>query len=328
MSIYPRAIPAKSLLNMHPVAIGGHGSTIDLTYFDGLAAQNSQRDIQGTGVVPADITISEVDTYDFGTIPTGGALIHLFTLNNIGGYTASLINELTLAAPFNFTGGSFPGAGGSCTANLTATTSCTIEVAFSPTAIGPQNGTITIEYFDGAVTQNKARLIQGTAVTPANLVISDAPLYDFGSPVLGSSVDKTFTIDNLGGFTASSIVGGGILTPYNYKDGIFPGTGGTCAPTLAPSTNCTIVVTYSPVAVGTDNDTVEIDYFDGVNTQTADRDVTGTGVTPAFITVAESPLLRLWNRSHQWCQYPYVHLGKYRGSSCNFGGRSGHWRPL
>src|SRR5690606_32498398 len=107
---------------------------------------------------------------------------------------------------------------------------------------GLQTDTIDISYFDGANNQNITRAVQGSGVTPATLTLSDAPIFDYGSPVLGSQTDHTFTVTNTGGFVATSIVGGGLLPPYEYKGGSYPGVGGTCTNSLASSSVCSIVV--------------------------------------------------------------------------------------
>ena len=108
--------------------------------------------MQGSGVVPAVLSITESDPYDFGLIPTGGQLTHIFTISNTGGFTASGVSEIGLAAPFLFTGGAFPGINGTCTANIFAASNCDIELEFAPTVTGLQLDTINFQYFDGAKT--------------------------------------------------------------------------------------------------------------------------------------------------------------------------------
>jgi len=278
------------VLEFSPTVANIYNDQLEISYNDGLSGQLAQRDIQGTGVIPATLTITESDPYNYGSIPTGGFITHTFTVSNTGGFSASGLAEVGLTAPFEFSGGAFPGAGGDCTTTLLPGDSCTLEINFSPTVTGLQQDTIALNYFDGATNQTVNRDIEGSGVTPASLSINEAPIFDYGSPVLGSQTDHTFNISNTGGFPASSIVGGGLLPPYEFKGGSYPGTGGSCAGTIAAGSTCSIVVTYSPTVVGVDNDTIEIDYFDGVNSQTATRDITGTGVVPAFLTLSEAPL--------------------------------------
>ena len=51
--------------------------------------------------------------------------------------------------------------------------------------------------------------------------------------------------------------GSGLSAPFSYKGGTYPGTGGTCAATLAAAGTCTVVVTYAPVTVAGTFDTID-----------------------------------------------------------------------
>lgn len=124
--------------------------------------------------------------------------------------------------------------------------------------------------------------------TPATLVINGGPTYMFGNVVSGSSVDHTFQVQNTGGTVASDMAGAGLAAPFRFKGSTYPGTGGTCATTLAANNaTCTIVVTFSPTAAATFNDSIEINYKSGVTVKMSSRAVsgTGTGVPRATLTL-------------------------------------------
>jgi hypothetical protein len=234
-----------------PTAGGAFSDTIDLSYFDGVAAQNTTRDIQGTGLSPASLTLSDGPTFDYGTVTIGNSVDKTFTVTNIGASSATGVSGAGLAVPYAFKGGSFPGTGGNCAASLAGGgTTCTIVVTFTPIGSGVQTDTIDISYNDGVAAQTASRDITGTAITPAILAVSDGPSYDFGTQATGSTTNKTFTITNSGGTTATGLGESGLAAPYALLGGGFPGTGGTCIATLAAGANCTIVVQYAPVGVG------------------------------------------------------------------------------
>lgn len=93
------------------------------------------------------------------------------------------------------------------------------------------------------------------------LSISDTPSYDFGNNYQNIPVDKTFTLSNT---TTSPIMG---IVPnafsssvFNFKGGLYPGTGGTCGNSLQRGASCTIVVTALHNAAGTINSAVSLDY--------------------------------------------------------------------
>ncbi|MCB0367503.1 MAG: choice-of-anchor D domain-containing protein, partial [Bdellovibrionales bacterium] len=272
-----------------PTATGVHSDTISLNYNDGIGAQNTTRDIQGSSATLAVITISDAVLYDYGTQPLGSNTDHTFNLNNTGGVPATALAGTGLAAPFSYKGGSYPGTGGSCGATLNNGVSCSIVVTYSPTAPGLHADTIQIDYNDGSSVVNATRDVQGTGASAAFLAVSDGPFYDYGTKANGSTTDYTFTVDNTGSIAATTIAGSGLVAPFTFKGGSYPGTGGSCASSLAAGSNCTIVVTYAPTVSGLHNDTIQLDYNDGLAPQTSTRDVQGTGAAPALLSISDGP---------------------------------------
>ncbi|MCB0356458.1 MAG: choice-of-anchor D domain-containing protein, partial [Bdellovibrionales bacterium] len=271
-----------------PTTAAVHTDTLSINYNNGASADVANRDLQGTGANPAVIDISNAPTLDFGSITVNSHDELSLTLTNSGGVDATAITGTGLAAPYTFKGGSYPGTGGTCGVSLAASASCTVVIAFDPTITGTFNDTLDINYNDGGAAQTSSRNITGIANTPAILAISNAPEYDFGSKALGSSTDKTLTIDNTGGSVATGVGGAGLAAPFTFKGGSYPGTGGTCTATINDSTNCTIVINYSPTTAALHTDTIDINYNDGATNQTAQRNVKGTGVSSALITISET----------------------------------------
>src|SRR5690606_36627492 len=136
-----------------------------------------------------------------------------------GGVSATSMSETGLAAPFAFTGGSYPGTAGTCGITLSAGGSCTLDITFTPTATGVTPDTIIISYNDGAIAQNATRQIQGRGVAPANLTITDSDPYDYGTVPTGSSNTRTFTVSNAGGIVATAMGGSGLVAPYSFLGG-------------------------------------------------------------------------------------------------------------
>lgn len=112
----------------------------------------------------------------------------------------------------------------------------------------------------------------------AVLAIDSGPTsYDFGTLLNGRTTDHTFTLTNSGDGDASSVSATSLSSPFSFKGGTYPGTGGTCGTTLLAGSSCTIVVEYSPALDITSNDTLEISYNDNISTQSVSRQVTGLG---------------------------------------------------
>jgi hypothetical protein len=81
--------------------------------------------------------------------------------------------------------------------------------------------------------------------------------------------------------------GGAMGTGFAWKDGVYPGTGGDCGPSLAKGATCTIVVTFTPGGVSPLFGQVRVSYNDGGATRTSVRALTGTPTARAHVTVAE-----------------------------------------
>lgn len=121
-----------------------------------------------------------------------------------------------------------------------------------------------------------------SAPTPAVLRISEAPSSSFGAVSVGSSVDKTFTVENSGEATARQI-SFGITGPFSR-------TGGNCGQSLnGEGRTCRIKMTFSPTTGGAATGTITIQYFNGTSMQNASITLTGTGTTPAVLTMSPSP---------------------------------------
>lgn len=101
----------------------------------------------------------------FGNVRTGTTSAALtLTLQNSGTATATGITTAFSSARYSRPAGA---AGGTCGTTLAAGTTCTINVVFSPTALGLANGTITVA--TGAVTvpvSGSPVALSGTGVAP------------------------------------------------------------------------------------------------------------------------------------------------------------------
>ncbi|MBC7690333.1 MAG: choice-of-anchor D domain-containing protein [Methylotenera sp.] len=264
-------------------AILSNGNLI-LSYNDGVTTQTANESMSGTGAPAATLTLSDGPTFGFGTHSMASSTDKIFTVTYAGGVPATSVAGATLSTPYTFKGGFFPGAGGTCGAIVSA--NCTVVVTYSPTSPGLTSSTLTLNYNTGATATSVSDGLTGTGSNTAVLTISDGVTYSYGTMATGTSTDKTFTITYLGGVPATSVIGSGLVTPYSYKGGSYPGTGGTCGSTI--SATCTVVVNYSPTTVGAQTDTITLNYNDGTSAQTAVRDVSATGATPATLVISDA----------------------------------------
>ncbi len=137
------------------------------------------------------------------------------------------------------TTGDFAVGSTTCTGQVAANASCTINVTFNPTALGSRTGTVTVastSSANGTLTSTLA----GRGV--ADVEASVASL-NFGNVDIGySATPQTFTVTN---YTAASIAltGFQIAGDYTYTT--------TCGANLPGLSTCTITVTFTPTAIGT-----------------------------------------------------------------------------
>ena len=100
-----------------PTTTGMHTDSAEINYDDGVGANIVVLNLQGTGENPAMLFISDPAVYDFGSVPTLSTGNKIFTVTNAGNITATAMAEVGLTAPFEFDGGFYPGAGGTCTSS-------------------------------------------------------------------------------------------------------------------------------------------------------------------------------------------------------------------
>lgn len=277
------------VLEYKPLAQGAYRGDLILHFNNGNDISQTSLKLLGLANVPAALTISDGPNYNFGSVATGGSLVHTFTVTNTGATNATSLLESGLAAPFSFYGGAYPGTSGTCGASLNSGASCTLVVQFAPTGTGMASDVISLSYFDGVLSQTANRHVMGTGAAPALLTISQTDPYDFGGGAIGSYTVYTFTVTNTGSVSATGLIGKGLAAPFEFYGGVFPGTDGTCGKTLAAAASCTMVVGFAPKTNSVFNDTIDLNYNNGVAYQTSSRQVTGAGYVPALITISNGP---------------------------------------
>jgi hypothetical protein len=109
---------------------------------------------------------------DFGPIDLGGSLARGMTITNAGEGVATELAG-SVAAPFEWSGGAYPGLAGDCATELAPGESCEIELVFTPTGLGPFGSELLLEYDDGRSDQSLSRTLSGQGVgATGNLVVN------------------------------------------------------------------------------------------------------------------------------------------------------------
>ncbi|QDK37220.1 Calx-beta domain-containing protein [Bdellovibrio sp. NC01] len=126
-----------------------------------------------------------------------------------------------------------------------------IEVKRNGNVEGDQNFVLTFESSDFVNLEAfKIQLHVRDTTTKALLTASDL---NFGAVLKDGNIERTLTVTNSGEATAESIAWDSLTAPFAFKGGSFPGSGGTCANTLAGGESCTMVLTYAPTEPASHN---------------------------------------------------------------------------
>ena len=162
-------------------------------------------------------------------------------------------------------------SGGTCGTTLAAQTSCTILLTVTPTVLGAQPGTLTVN--TNAPNSPLSATLSATALEPTLLSVSSVA---FGNvPISETSATKTVTLYN---FQPTALGISSISAPSPYLV-----SGGTCGSTLAAGTNCTILLTVTPTAVGAQPGTLTV----ATNAPNSPLSATlsATGLEPTLLSV-------------------------------------------
>jgi hypothetical protein len=225
-----------------PTTTGAAAATLSVT----SNAAPLQVTISGTGTTApaAKPTLSEAGPIAFADTQVGkSATPHTVTLSN-GGTAALKIASLVLdgAQASDFV------LGGTCATNasVAASSSCTIDIGFKPTAAGQRAGTLVL--MTDAGNQFTVGLAGTGVAVPVPMLTVNPQSFDFGAAdVNGTAPTHHITLTNTGG-TAATVTAATFSGPFALQ-----ADAGACAAvpfTLQPGTSCDLVVRFTPVGAG------------------------------------------------------------------------------
>lgn len=256
-------------------------------YFDDVVVSN----LYNGPVVPAPALIVSPSSVNFGNqaINTASSPLTLTLINkgtaplNIGSFSISGAN-----AP-DFTVDAFE-----CPLTLAVSATCTIDVTFTPSALGNRSASLMIS--DNAPTSPQAIALSGAGITPGPAASLSTTSVTYGNQILGTtSASQTITLTSDG--TVPLSISSIALTGTNAGD--FAQTNNCpTTNTLAANTSCTITITFTPSADGTRSASVTIT-DNAVSGSQQSIALSGTGLTATiyFSDGFESGNFSQWNLS-------------------------------
>jgi hypothetical protein len=129
---------------------------------------------------------------------------------------------------------------------------------------------------------NDTSLFENEISKPAVFVMFDQEEYQFSVTKINTISELTITLDTNGGVPAEQITVN-IPSPFRFKGGTYPGTGGTCLDNITSS--CELVIEFVPTAFGNYQEEMEFTYWTGKAFETKTRTLIGD--TNAGITLSD-----------------------------------------
>ncbi len=213
-----------------PTQTGSASGTLTLTDEAGIQTVA----LSGTGAAPPADNLSPTALTFPDTIAGQLSAAQTVQLTNSGDEPLTSI-AASVSAGFQI-------ASNNCTTQLAAQASCSIAVAFDPTAAGAQTGTLTVS--DALRTQTVA--LSGTGLAAPVFSVSPSSL-SFASEQPGvASAPQTLTVSNTGGAPMDN-VGFQITGP---GAGSFAIAATTCGAVLDNGASCSAQVTFDPTMAG------------------------------------------------------------------------------
>jgi hypothetical protein len=271
-SVVPAQISCSVQVTFTPAATGTR--TASLTFTDNGGGGSQATGLSGTGVgTPSSVALSPASlTFPSQVQGTQSAALPITLTNNGPGVLTISGISLTGTNPGDFA------QNNNCPispAKLAVNGSCTINVTFTPAAVGARSASVTIT--DNGSASPQAIALSGTGAIPV-VGLSASSLVFGNQTVKTTSAAQTVTVTNNGpgALTISGISLAG-ANPGDYAQNnncpISPAT-------LAVNGTCTINVTFTPTAVGVRSATVTIMDNGSGSSQTVG--LSGTGTAPVW----------------------------------------------
>ncbi|MGD0125825.1 MAG: choice-of-anchor D domain-containing protein [Terriglobia bacterium] len=239
-----------------------------LTVNDSALGGSQTVSLTGTGVLPVSLSVA---TLAFGNVAVKSASTpHSFTLTNQQAQALTISSIVPSPSDYKETD--------TCNGSVAAKGNCTITVTLTPGAVGADNGTLTI--IDNASNSPQTVTLTGAGIAP---VTFSAATLTFGS--VGVSTPSPSQITKLinNQTVALNVTSLGMSNKdYTETD--------NCVGTVAAKGTCTITVTLTPSAIGTDNGTLSVN--DDASGSPPSVTLTGAGIAPVTFSAAT---LAFWN---------------------------------
>jgi len=171
--------------------------------------------------------------------------------------SASLVSGYAISNLSVTASGDFARSGGTCGSTVAIGSSCTVLVAYTPTAAGTRTGTLSLTHSNTLTPVVIALSGTATATTSPAAAISSTVLSLAATTVGSTSPSLTLTLSNTG--TAPLVLSSLGITGSNASEfALAAGASCVAGGSVAASSSCTLPVTFTPAAAGARSATLGI----------------------------------------------------------------------
>ncbi len=263
-------------LQFTPTIEGSQSGQLTINYHDGLINKTLTQPLSGVGTPVATLSI---DNYDFGTAGLNSDTLGKIRIRNTGSKEATSLTSLALPSGFLYRGGSFPGAGGTCSTTLSGGSTCELWVLFRPSEAKAYSSSLSLTYHNGVGTSSITSNVSGVGVTTSELYISDVDTVSLIMSFAEHPKDVTFTLSHGGGGTPVTIISKSLVSSD------FSILSDSCGASLSNGASCSIIVRFLPATIGTKSANLSVSYNNGGDKVTT-RALSGTTNTAPMKIVA------------------------------------------
>lgn len=201
------------------------------------------------------------------------------TFSNLGSSVIQ-INSISISGTNS---GDFAISAKTCGTSVSASSSCSVTLTFTPQAAGAREATLTINHSGFNPMQTVS--LSGTGTLTASTLSVTPQSLAWGSVDLGSTGNaQSVTLSD----TGASPINIASIGISGTNAGDFSISSQTCGASLAPSSSCTVTLTFTPVATGTREAALTIRDSGTDPTQTVSLSGTATGKTSTLTVTPPS----------------------------------------
>lgn len=249
-----------------PTALGARSGTASVLINGGLNVQGSL--LSGSGITLFNAAPGAVD---FGKVVAGNTGAASLTLTNMSS-SSQAFTLGQLGTPFSI-------KSTDCISPLAGGATCTLNLAFAPTARGAQSSALHVAFTNSPIPIDVS--LSGTgAVAIATL---SSTTVNFGDTFLGTSSNaSSITLTNTGEATLTGLslsLGGANSADFTQTN--------TCGSSLNAGTSCVITLGFKPGVAAAENATLSLTGTAQNTPQTVQ--LTGTGVQPTLTITSSAP---------------------------------------